>query len=109
MNIAIDARHMDVTTAIREYAETKLGKLPRFYNGIQSAEVILDFEAEKALVEVVVTAKRKATFVGTDRNDDMYAAIDQCMHKVEQQIRRHKDRVRDHQGPPHEAMQGGQA
>ncbi|MBS3733763.1 MAG: ribosome-associated translation inhibitor RaiA [Phycisphaerae bacterium] len=104
MNVEIKARHMDVTDAIRDYGETKLAKLPRFYNKIQSMEMILDFEAEKALAEVVVTAKRKATFVGSERNDDMYAAIDQAVHKVEQQIRRHKDRVRDHQGPPHEAL-----
>ncbi|MFW6133489.1 MAG: ribosome hibernation-promoting factor, HPF/YfiA family [Planctomycetota bacterium] len=108
MNVEIKARHMDVTDAIRDYAESKLSKLPRFYNKIQSMEMILDFEAEKALAEVVVTAKRKATFVGTQRNDDMYAAIDGAIHKAEQQIRRHKDRVRDHQGPPHEALQGGQ-
>ena len=53
-------------------------------------------------MEIVVTATRKNTFVATHRDDDMYAALDQCLHKITEQLRRHKDRVRDRHGPPHE-------
>ena len=101
MNVVVKARHMDVTEAMRGYVETKASKLPRFYANIQSVEVILDVEADKPVVEIVVTARRKDTFVATHRDDDMYACVDQCLHKISEQLRRHKDRVRDRRGPPH--------
>ena len=104
MNITVEARHMDITEALREYAEEKVGKLPRYYDGLQSVEVILDHEAGQSKVEIVALATRKTTFVAHDRQEDMYAAVDQCIDKVAQQLRRHKDRIRDRQGPSHEEV-----
>lgn len=101
MNIVVKALHMDVTDSIRQHIQTKAGKLPRLYDNIMSIEVTLDIEAHKPLAEVVVTASRKNTFVASHRDEDMYAAIDQCFHKISVQLRRHKDKVRDRQGPPH--------
>jgi putative sigma-54 modulation protein len=99
VNMTVKARHMDVTDAIRDYVESKLAKLPRYYDNIQTIEAILDVEAEHAVVEVVVTARRKSTFVATHREQDLYAAVDQCVQKISEQLRRHKDKVRDRQGP----------
>ena len=101
MNITVNARHMDVTDSIREYIEGKLGKLPRFYDSIQDIEVHLDMEADKSVVEIVAHAKQKHTFVATHRDGNLYACVDFCFDKISQQLRRHKDRVRDRQGPPH--------
>jgi putative sigma-54 modulation protein len=92
---------MDVPDDIREYVEAKAEKLHRYLDEIQNIEVTLDVEAEKAFVEFIVTAKRKATFVATHLDEDMHASIDQCSHKIAEQLRRYKDRVRDRQGPPH--------
>ena len=108
MNIRVEARHMEVTDAIRDYAESKAAKLSRYYDNVLSAEVILDVEAGKSVVEIVVTAKRKSTFVATHRGDDMYACIDQCVDKVVAQLRRHKDKVHNRRGPNHsQTPQGG--
>ena len=108
MNITVEARHMEVTDSIRQYVESKASRLPRYYNGIQSADVILSVDADQSVVEIVVTASRKSTFVATQRGDDMYACIDQCVGKIVGQLRRHKDRVRDRQGPPRgQDTQGG--
>jgi len=105
VKVLVQARHMEVTDALREHVETKVSKLPRFLQSLLSVEVILDREAANSVVEVVATARRKSTFVATHREPDMYACIDHCLHKVAEQIRRHKDKVRDHQKPPH--GQGG--
>lgn len=101
MNIVVKARHMDATDALRQYAESKVSKLPRFYNHIQSIEVTLDMEANQPTVEIVATARRRNTFVATHRDEDMYACVDQCLDKIAEQIRRHKDKVRHRQGQPH--------
>jgi putative sigma-54 modulation protein len=89
---------MDVTEAIRTYVKSKVERLPRYYDGIGSVEVILDVEAEHTVVEIIVKARRKATFVATHRDQDLYAGFDQCLAKIVEQLRRHKDKVRDHQG-----------
>ncbi len=110
VNVSVDARHMDVTAAMREYVETKLAKLPRFFDRIHAIEAILDLEADKAVVEIVVTADKKNTFVATDRQEDLYAAVDGSVDKITQQLRRHKDRVRHRQGEPiAQALQAAEA
>ncbi len=91
---------MDVTAAMKEYAETKISKLTKYYDNLHSVEVIFDIEAEQPLVEIIVTASRKATFVATHRNDDLYACIDVCSDKISQQLRRHKDKVRNRHSAP---------
>lgn len=96
MNVTVKARHMDITDSIRDYVETKADKLDRYLVGLQNAEVIIDMEADKPVVEIVARAKKKNTFVATHRDDDMYACIDVCLDKVIQQLRRHKDKLRDH-------------
>ena len=100
MNIVVNARHMEVTDAIRQYVEDKASRLPRYYDKIQKVEVVLDMEADEAVTEMVVTATHRNTFVARHRDPDMYASIDRCLDKIIEQLRRHKDRVRDRQGPP---------
>lgn len=102
MNVSVVARHMDVTEAMRTYAKEKAEKLPRLFNGLQFITVTFDLEAGYNLVEIVATGTHKSTFVARQQGEDMYACVDQCIHKMEQQLRRHKDRVRDRQGPSHE-------
>lgn len=104
MKIAVEARHMHLTDAIRQYVEAKIEKLPRFYDSIQSINATLDVEADQPVVEIHVTARQKHTFVARHRGEDLYACVDQCVDKITQQIRRHKDRVRGHRPAP--ATQG---
>ena len=101
MNIVVKAPHMEMTNAIRAHVEGKVAKLPRYYDNVQTIEVVLDKEADKPVVEIIVHAKFCNPFVASHRDDDMYAAVDQCLHKITEQLRRHKDKVRDRQGPPH--------
>ncbi|MCD4825920.1 MAG: ribosome-associated translation inhibitor RaiA [Phycisphaerae bacterium] len=96
MNIRINTRHMEASAALREYAESKVQKLPKYFDGVQSVEVIMEMEAGQSKAEVVVQASRKTTFVAHHRAEDMYACIDQCMDKVSEQIRRYKDKLRNH-------------
>jgi len=100
VKILVQARHMDTTEALKQHVEEKVSKLPHIFDSLLSVEVILDTEADQSVVEVVATAHRKNTFVATHRDPDMYACIDHCLHKITEQIRRHKDKVRDRQKTP---------
>lgn len=102
MNVSIVARHVKLTDAMRDYAREKVEGLPHFYNSLQSANITFDVDAGEHVVEIVAAAKRKSVFVAHHRSRDMYACVDQCVHKLEEQLRRHKDRVRNRHGPTHE-------
>ena len=106
MNVTVSGRHMDVTDSMRQYVESKVSKLTRIYAQVQAIEVTVGLDADKPVVEIVVQARRKHTFVASHRDDDMYACVDRCLDKIAEQIRRHKDRVRDRQGPPHSETLG---
>ena len=99
MNVTINARHMDVTDAIKDYIQAKADKLPKYLDTIQSIVVTLDIDADEALAEFVVQGRRKHTFVAHHRGENMYASIDACIGKITEQLRRHKSKTRDHQGP----------
>ena len=102
MDISVVARHKEVTEAMKEYALEKLDRLPRFYDALHSVNVTLARDAGEYLVEIVAHGRRKSVFVARQKDKDMSACVDQCVHKLTEQLRRHKDRVRDRQGPPHE-------
>ena len=96
MQITISGRHLEITQAIRQYAEEKAGKLPKFYDLIQGIEVILDgSEAKQKRAEIVVNAEHKNMFVAHHEGEDLYGCIDQALHKVQQQITSHKERFRN--------------
>ena len=84
MNIKVNARHMDITQAMREYAEDKATKLQRFYDKIISIEVVLDTDGGTPTAEAVVIASRNQTFIAAHRGEDMYGCIDNAIHKVEE-------------------------
>ena len=105
MNVTVHARHMEATEALRQYVQSKVVKLPRFYDNVMTIEVILEMDADQPKVEMIAHARRRRTFVAKNRGENMYACVDQCLDKITGQLRRHKDRVRDRQGPP----RGGRA
>jgi len=99
VNIVVKARHMDATDAMKQYVESKVAKVQRYYDRVQSIEVILDLEADRPVVEIVAQAKRRHTFVATHRGQSMYECVDACLDKITQQVRRFKDKVRHRQVP----------
>jgi len=95
---------MDVTDSLRQYVESKAEKLPKYYDNLHSIEITLDMDGDQPMTEILVHAGKKSTFVASARNEDMYACVDQCMHKITEQLRRHKDRVRGHHAPPRSSV-----
>ena len=96
MNITISGRHLTITPAIRQYAEEKVGKLPKYYDLINGIEVILDgSEARQKRAELVINAEHKNMFVAHHDGDDLYGCIDQVVHKMQLQLTAHKERFRN--------------
>ena len=99
MKITVSGRHMEVTPALKQYAEQKAGKLEKYYDLIKDIEVVLTASKDATSVEMIATAEHKNTFVATHDQGDAYACIDGCMHKLERQIHEHKDKFRNRKHP----------
>ena len=100
MNLTISGHHLEVTPALREYVLTKLDRVTRHFDQVVDITVLLSVEKlkEKELrqkAEVTVHVKGKDIFV-EQAHEDLYAAIDQLMDKLDRQVCRHKDRLQDH-------------
>jgi putative sigma-54 modulation protein len=100
MNLTISGHHLDVTPALREYVLTKLDRVTRHFDQVVDINVLLSVEKLKEKerrqkAEVTLHVKGKDIFV-EQCSEDLYAAIDQLMDKLDRQVCRHKDKVQDH-------------
>ena len=96
MDIQITGRHVNVPEDVREYIHAKIGKLPRFYDRIHGVDVVLDHESEQFTTEVIVRADQRQTFIARETGPDTFALVDLVVDKLERQLRRHKEKLRDH-------------
>lgn len=92
MQVTITARRMDLTDALREYAEQKVRRITKYLDNIIEAQVILTVEKYRHIAEVTIQANG-IKINGEEETDDMYSAIDKVMDKIERQLRKHKGRV----------------
>ena len=96
MLFTITGKHIDITEAIRNHAEEKTAKLPKYYNSINQVEVIIDGNhGGGTSVEIIARAEHSNVFVVTETGDDAYRCIDIAVHKLERQLRRKKTRQRN--------------
>jgi putative sigma-54 modulation protein len=92
----ITGKHVEVTEAIKNHAEEKTSKLPRYYNGINQVEVIIDRgQGSSFSVEVIARGEHSNIFVVTEMGEDAYQCIDTAVHKLERQLRRKKSKERN--------------
>ncbi|HEY0916785.1 ribosome-associated translation inhibitor RaiA [Solimonas sp. SE-A11] len=95
MNLNISGHHVDVTPPLREYVLAKLKRVERHFDHLISADVILTVDKLQQKAEATVHASG-ANLHAEAINGDMYAAIDLLMDKLDQQTRKHKEKLRNH-------------
>lgn len=98
MEFTIAGRHqLEITDAIRQYAQDKTAKLPRYYDRIQQVDVTAGRkDSHRYEVELIVKADGTDPFIARDAGEDLYASIDAAVDKMERQLTDHKNRERDH-------------
>lgn len=99
MQISIIGRHTDLTEELKQYINKKVQKLPRFYNRITSIEVIVDGDSRDSKVEIIVKTTHHQPLVAHESGKDTYASFDLAIDKMERQLRRTKERLRNHKHP----------
>jgi len=104
LHVIVQGKHIAVTPALREYAEEKLGRITRYFDHVQEAQVVLSVERRgnlgKAQVVEVSVRGDGVVLRGEEASPDMYAAIDALIDKLDRQVLKHKEKreVHRHEG-----------
>ncbi len=95
MQINITGHHVDITPALRTYVEEKLVRLERHFDNITNAHVILEIEKDRQKAEATIHVSRGQVYADSE-DENMYAAIDSLADKLDRQIKKHKEKLKDH-------------
>lgn len=96
MEIKISTRHGHVSEETQEKIASKLEKLVRLYDRLTAIEVTIELERrDLPSIDVRVSAQHRDDFVAASQSEDLLASTDDVVRKLEQQLRRHKEKVVD--------------
>ncbi len=96
MQVAITCRHGKVSDDEHQYMEQKSEKILTIFERVTAIQVTVEFEKDRTTVELLVDAEHKHNFVAHDIGEEVIPTFDQALHKMEQQIRRYKEKIQDH-------------
>ena len=95
MQLTITGHHLEITTPLKEYVESKLERLQRHFDQITATDVILTIEKKVQRAEATVHSAGGDLFAHSE-SEDMYAAIDALSDKLDRQLIKHKQKHRGH-------------
>lgn len=97
MHIDLTGNHVDLTDALRDYVKEKMGRLERHFDHVTKTHVILEVDKKRHIAEATVNVPgANGNLHATAEHDDMYAAIDGLIDKLDRQIIKHKEKLKDH-------------
>jgi putative sigma-54 modulation protein len=101
VQINISTRHGNLSEASQAKLRSKVDKLHRYFERLTAIEVTVDLtNSELPRVDLNVSAEHKHDFVAHETADSLWGAVDAVIHKMEQQLRRYKERVQErHRNP----------
>ncbi len=96
MQISISTRHGQLGQETKDKIDTKLQRLVRFHERITAVHVTVDLENSESHVEIRVSVERSKDFVSRTKGPELMGALDGAIRKLEEQLRRHKDKLVEH-------------
>jgi putative sigma-54 modulation protein len=100
MQLSISGHHVDLTESINNYIEQKFERLERHSDQITQVHVVLNVEKLQHLAEATAHVTGAELFANADA-EDMYAAIDLLVDKLDRQVIKHKEKVTARQHGSH--------
>ncbi|MBI5587284.1 MAG: ribosome-associated translation inhibitor RaiA [Deltaproteobacteria bacterium] len=95
MQVTVTFRHMESSDALRKYAEEKSERLNKYLNEPIEIHWVLSVEKIRHIADTTVVANG-ATIKAQGDTQDMYSSIDTVVDKLEKQVRKHKEKIKDH-------------
>jgi putative sigma-54 modulation protein len=94
MNLNMTGHHLEITPSIRDYVSSKMSRIDRHFEQVIDVSIILSVEKLRQKIEANVHLSGKDIFVECE-DSDMYAAIDLLVDKLDRQIIKHKEKVKN--------------
>lgn len=94
MQIDITFKNMESSDALKDYAFKRLSKMERYIDRTGEAHIVLSIEKRRHIADVTFTVDG-ALINAVEITEDLYAAIDMVMDKLERQIKKHKQKIQD--------------
>jgi putative sigma-54 modulation protein len=95
MNTSVRFKNLESSDALRSYVSEKLNRLDKYCNGQTEANVVLSIEKFRHSAEINITGDR-LTINGKEETEEMYAAIDMVLDKLEVQVKKNKQKSREY-------------
>ncbi len=95
MQLNVSGHHVEVTDSLRGYVEQKIERIERHFDIVSDVHCILTVEKLRHKAEAKVNVNGGTIYAETTE-EDMYAAIDGLVDKLDRQVRKHKEKLSDH-------------
>ncbi|ORU91987.1 MAG: hypothetical protein A6F70_01510 [Cycloclasticus sp. symbiont of Bathymodiolus heckerae] len=95
MQLSLSGHHVDITDALRDYTNTKFDKIKRHFDKVIDVHVILSVEKLEQKAEATIQLNGTKVFA-EDTQENMYAAIDTLVDKLDRQVVKHKEKMNAH-------------
>ncbi|KGK43096.1 ribosome hibernation promoting factor HPF [Nitrincola sp. A-D6] len=95
MQINITGHHVELTDALNEYVRSKFVRLERHFDNITNVQVTLSVEKQRQKAEADLHVAGGEIFAQAEQ-EDMYAAIDSMIDKLDRQVIKHKEKMKSH-------------
>lgn len=97
MEIHFSGQHVELTDALQNYLKQKLGKIQKHFNHLVDITINIRVEKKQHLAEATILVSGNKIFAAASSND-MYATFDSLTHKLDRQIIKHKEKLKNHHG-----------
>lgn len=95
MQITFTARHFKANESLKDYSETEISRLQKFFDGIVDCDVVLIKERNNQIADITLKVSNGILAV-RESSDDFFKSIDQAVDKLERQIKKFKGKNRKH-------------
>jgi putative sigma-54 modulation protein len=95
MQTSVTFKNLEPSEPLKNYVREKLDRFDRFLDNPAEANVVLSVEKFRHIAEINIAGDR-LTLIAKEETNDMYSAIDMALDKLEKQIKKSKEKIREH-------------
>lgn len=94
MQINFTGHRLEITPALKSFTQEKFDKLERHFDKITAINVVFDVEKLRQIAEATILVAKGEVHASSE-SEDMYSAIDSLVDKLDRQLIKHKEKIRD--------------
>ena len=95
MQLNLTGHHIEITDSLRNYVTEKMDRIERHFDKVTNTHVILTVESVRHKAEATINMSGNNIFA-ENTQDDMYAAIDGLIDKLDRQVKKYKEKITNH-------------